>query len=333
MDVTTAGPQSGADTSMEPDSPPEPPLRWRLRRPPRAASPVRRNRRMMALFEGSVFAGPGLVLFAVLVLGPILMTIWRGFTDLSPFKPVTEFVGLKNFVDMFTSPGFQQVLGNTLIITVLVTLVPNAIGLGIALLLDKRGRLFTALRSIFFVPVVLSGVVVSVIWQGIFRVDGPLDQLFSGLGLDAPGWLSDPAIAIYTVSWIISWQVLGFCVVVYLAGLQAVPTELHEAATVDGANAWQRFRNVTWPMLAPAVTINTIMLMISGFKVYDQVQVLTGGGPGVNGTATIAFDVIRVGFLGNHIGYASAVATVMLLVVAFVSIVVLRLLQKREVSL
>lgn len=334
MNVIASPTDLGEDADRDSGSRPEVPLAQRhLRRGPRQRGGTPGRRRIARLFEGLVFAGPGLVLFVVLVLTPIVMTIAQSFTDLSPFKSTTAFIGLKNYVDMFASTQFHQVLWNTVVITVVVTLLPNAVGLGIALLLDRRGRLYTALRSVFFVPVVLSGVVISVIWQSILRIDGPVDQLFTGLGLTAPGWLADPSIAIYTVSGIISWQVLGFCVVVYLAGLQAIPGELQEAATVDGANWGQRFRNVTWPMLAPAVTINTIMLLITGFKVYDQVQVLTNGGPGVNGTATIAFDVIRIGFLGNHIGYASAVATVMLLFVAIVSVFVLRLLQKREVTL
>jgi multiple sugar transport system permease protein len=130
-----------------------------------------------------------------------------------------------------------------------------------------------------------------------------------------------------------SWQMLGFCVVVYLAGLQSVPPELHEAASLDGAGPLHRFRHVTWPLLAPALTINTVVLLITAFKAYDYVQVITNGGPGTGTTATVAFVILQTGFTADHEGYAAAMAVVMLAVVATAAAVVLRLLQRREVDL
>ena len=180
---------------------------------------------------------------------------------------------------------------------------------------------------------ILSGIVVSVIWQSLLRPDGVLNAVLVDLGIDsAPGWLSDPGIALFSISGILCWQLLGFCVVVYLAGLNAVPKELHEAAIVDGAGWWRRFASVTWPMIAPAVTITTVMLLISGFKVYEHILVLTNGGPGRNATASIAFDVIEKGVRGDRIGFAAAEATVMLAIIVLLSGVVLRLLQRREVN-
>jgi multiple sugar transport system permease protein len=126
---------------------------------------------------------------------------------------------------------------------------------------------------------------------------------------------------------------LGFCVVVYLAGLQGVPQELLEAAEIDGAGPLRRFRAVTWPLLAPSLTINTVVLLISAFKTYDYVKVITNGGPGSGATATIAFDVLQTGFDANHVGYASAMAVLMLVIVAVVTTVVLTFLRRREVDL
>jgi len=215
-----------------------------------------------------------------------------------------------------------------------VTIVPNVAGLGIALLLDRRGKFYNALRSVFFTPVILSSVVVSIVWSRLLDADGPLNQALRGLGVKhPPGWLSDPTYALFSVASIISWQMLGFCVVVYLAGLQGIPPELLEAAELDQAGPVRRFRHIVWPLLAPALTVNTVVLLISAFKTYDYIKVITNGGPGAGTTATIAFDVLQTGFDANHVGYASAMAMVMLVIVAVATAVALRILRAREVSL
>ncbi|WRZ96906.1 sugar ABC transporter permease [Streptomyces sp. NBC_00841] len=299
----------------------------------RPAPAPRRARSKGGLSRFAVFAAPGLLAYLALVLVPIGMTIGYSLTNKNPFNPPTRWVGLDNLTSLVSDDDFLKALQNTVVITVIVTLVTNAGGLAIALLLDRRGWLYNALRSVFFVPVVLSSVVVSVIWQAILVDDGLLNSMLSRLGVShPPGWLSDPSLALYTVSWVIAWQGLGFCVVIYLAGLQGIPQELHEAAAIDGCGPLMRFRHVTWPMLAPAVTINTVMSLIGGFKAYDQIQVLTNGGPGPGTTSTLAFQVIQTAFNGNHVGYASAMAVAMLVLVAAVSVVTLGLLQKREVS-
>ena len=280
------------------------------------------------------FAAPGLVAYLLFVLLPIGMSVRTSFTNRSLINNPGQWVGLRNYSNLLSDSDFTQALKNTIIITVIITVVANVAGLAIAMLLDRRGKLFNAMRAVFFTPVILSGVVVSVIWRAILSDDGLLDTMLRSLGVQhPPGWLSDPNIALYSVAFILTWQILGFCVVVYLAGLQGVPAELMEAAELDGAGKAARFRNVTWPMLAPALTINTVMLLISGFKVYDQIQVMTNGGPGNGTTSTIAFDVVQTTFTGNHIGYGAAMAVVMLVIIASVSVVTLRFLQRREITL
>ncbi len=220
------------------------------------------------------------------------------------------------------------------ILTLIVVIVPNVLGLVVALLLDRSGKLYNAMRSVFFTPMILSSVVVSVVWTRLLDTDGPLNQALRALGVDRPpNWLSDPDYALYSVASIISWQMLGFCVVVYLAGLQGIPVELQEASAIDGAGAFQRFRAVTWPLLAPSLTINTVVLLISAFKTYDYVKVITNGGPGAGTTATIAFNVLQTGFDANHVGYASAMAVTMLVDRRVATAVALRFLRGREVDL
>ena len=290
--------------------------------------PRKRHSVLIPVREFSGFALPGLFLYGLLVLVPIGWTVVLGFTDRNRFAPDTSWVGLDQFRRLLEDDQFWLVLRNTFVVTAIVVVVPNVLGLAIALLLDRDTLLYRLLRSVFFTPVILSGIVVSVIWQSMLRPDGVLNKVFGDVG-----WLSDPGIALYSISGILCWQMLGFCVVVYLAGLNGVPKELHEAAIVDGAGWWRRFRSVTWPMIASAVTINTVMLLISGFKVYEHVLVLTNGGPGRNTTASIAFDVIEKGVRGDRIGFAAAEATIMLCIIVALSGLVLRLLQRREVHL
>lgn len=280
------------------------------------------------------FGAPGLLFYACFVFAPLVLSVGYSFTNADAFGPDTKFTGFHNYLRLFQDPDFLMQLRVTTVLTFIIVLVPNLGGLAIAVLLNRQGRLYRALRTVFFVPVVLSSVVVSVVWQAMLTDGGLLDTVLKSLGVEhPPGWLSDPSIALYSVGSIASWQLLGFCTVVYLAGLQGVPDDLLEAAAIDGAGRWTRFRRVTWPMLAPALTINTVMLLITGFKTYDFVQVITHGGPGSGTTATVAYGVIQTGFTENKTGLASAMAVVMLLIVAAVSSVALRLLQRREVEL
>ncbi|MEV4575806.1 sugar ABC transporter permease [Nonomuraea jabiensis] len=275
------------------------------------------------------FVAPGVLVYGCFVLAPILLSFGYSLTNAGLYAPRTRFVGPDNYLRLLADPSFLTSLKVTTILTLIIVIVPNVAGVGVAVLLDRTGRLYRALRSVFFVPVVLSSVVVSVVWMAMLQDEGLINRL---LGVRV-GWLSDPGLALYSIGFIISWQMLGFCSVVYLAALQGVPQSLHEAAAIDGAGSWTRFRKVTWPLLAPALTTNTVMLLITGFKAYDHIQVLTAGGPGLGTTATVAFNVIQVGFTANRTGESSAMAILMLVIVAAVSSVVLRVLNRREVDL
>jgi multiple sugar transport system permease protein len=294
----------------------------------------RRSQALSRLWHFASFGGPGVAIYVCFVLAPIVISFGYSLTNYNPFNPPTKYVGLANYRLLFEDAEFLTSLRVTAILTVIVVVVPNVLGLAIAVLLDKRGWLYNALRSVFFVPMVLSSVVVSVIWTRLLDNEGPINQGLRALGVqEPPGWLSDPDYALYSLGAILSWQMLGFCVVVYLAGLQNIPIELLEAAAVDGAGPFRRFWRVTWPLLAPALTINTVVLLISAFKIFDHIQVITRGGPGTGTTATIAYNILETGFTANRLGYASAMAVVMLLIIAVAAAFALKLLQKREVNL
>lgn len=298
---------------------------------PRVRPKTHRHSRFL---QFSLFVVPALVVYLALVIVPMVMAIVTSTTDLNQFRAEVSFVGLENYIRLAQDPAFLRALSNTAIIAVLVTVVPNALGLGIAILLDRSGWIFNALRAAFFVPIVLSSVVVSVIWGMMLSDDGLINSMLKNFGVvDPPGWVSDPNIALYSVASVICWQSLGVAVVLFLAGLQGIPRELLEAAEIDGAGRFTRFRTVTWPLLAPVVTITVVLSLIGGFKVYDQVKVITNGGPGIGTTNTLAFDIVRYSVEAGQVGYGQAMATVMLAIIAFVSIFVLRLLQRREVDL
>ena len=303
-------------------------------RPSERTGPRRRRPVLPRLWHFASFGAPGVLVYVCFVLAPIIVSVGYSLTNYNPFNPPTEFVGVRNYRLLLTDSEFLTSLQVTTILTVIVVIVPNVLGLGIAVLLDRRGWLYNVLRSVFFVPIVLSSVVVSVIWTRLLDNDGPINQALRTLGVDnPPGWLSDPRYALYSVAAILSWQMLGFCVVVYLAGLQGVPADLLDAAAIDGAGPARRFWHVTWPLLAPALTINTVVLLISAFKIFDHIQVITHGGPGTGTTATIAYNVLQTGFIANRQGYASAMAVLMLVVIAVASAIALKVLQRREVEL
>ena len=293
----------------------------------------RGRRRWQTIGNFSIFVLPATLTFVAVVLVPIVWTLLIGLTNERAIRPITKFIGFDNYVSLLSNAQFQDVLLNTIVITLIVVIGGNLLGLAIALLIRPQSWFYSALRSVYFTPVILSSVVVAVIWRSLLVDQGLVNTVLRGFGVqNPPGWLSDPGIALYAISWILVWQVLGFTVVVFLAGLAGIPEDIEEAASLDGAKSFQRFRFITWPLLAPAFTINTVMLMISSFKVFDQIAVLTNGGPGTRGTATIAFEVVKTAFTEQRAGLASAMAGIMLIIIVIASSATLQLLQRREVS-
>ena len=276
---------------------------------------------------------PGLIAFAAFVLVPLILSIYFSFTNRSLLFPNDSFIGIANYVRLLTDTQFLETFGFTLVLTATTLIGVNAVGVGIALLLNWVGKLFFAMRMTFFIPVALSGVIIAFLWSTILTDNGLLNTGLRNLGLGqlAAHWLGTPITAQASVIVVSSWQALSLCVVVYLAGLQTIPGDLLDAAKIDGCGRVTAFRHVTWPLLAPSLTINSTLLLINGFKSYDIPVVLTATGPGY-ATSTVATEVIRVGFSLNRVGLASAMAVVLVIVVAIVTISVTSALQKREMS-
>lgn len=233
-------------------------------------------------YTGYVFVVPSLILYIIFFIYPFLASIYLSLTDWDGLKPAMNFVGLANYQRLLTDPLVGLALSHNIIWVIIGTISPVVIGLLISMLLwgNIRGRLF--FRTIYFMPVVLSAVVVGIIWGWIYNpLFGLVNRVLIALGLDSwtRGWLGDPGTALISVLVTAIWHYTGFCVVIFLAGLQNVDMDLVDAATVDGANAWQRFVNVILPQMAPVLTMVITYTLIGGFNVFDIVQIMTDGGP------------------------------------------------------
>ena len=273
--------------------------------------------------------GPNLALFGLFNYRPLLYNAWLSLHEWDFLSPVKVWVGLANYVETFTDPVFRRVLVNTVMMTggsVGLTLI---LGLGLALLLNQKlvGR--NAARAALFAPYVLSGAAVAVVWVFIFDPNyGLIRNLLWPFGIQAPNWLRDSSWAMPAVIIVYVWKNVGYSLVIFLAGLQAIPRELYEAATTDGANAWHRFRHVTLPGLAPITFFQLVTSTLLTFQSFDIIHTLTGGGP-ANATNTLIYYLYEQGFVGFKAGPAGVVAVVIFAILFVITVIQLRYLERR----
>jgi ABC-type sugar transport system permease subunit len=273
-------------------------------------------------------------LYVAFLLYPIASSLLTSLTDRNPLRAESTFVGLDNYRQLFADPRLLTSLRFTIVVVVVVTIVSNVVGLGFAMLLNRPSVGYRLMRTLIFIPQVLSGVIVAFIWRSILTQNGLLNTFLGNIGLaDQPiSWIGTPDLALLSVCVVVSWATIAFATVVYVAALQSVPGELYEAARIDGATALGRFRFVTLPMIAPGMTISIVLCLITTFKLYDVIAVLTGGGP-ANSTQTTAFYLITVAFTTNRFGYASAIAMFLLVATTVIAYSLTGLLRRREADL
>ncbi|MBI4924203.1 MAG: sugar ABC transporter permease [Devosia nanyangense] len=266
----------------------------------------------------------GMSLFYIL---PVISSFVLSFSKWDLLTPV-QWIGIGNYVAAVQDPTVQQALRNTLFFIAGYLPAVVAIGLGLALLLNHKLPGRTIFRAIYFVPVVTSWVAVSLVWKWLLNPQyGLINFGLSLLGIKGPGWLFDPNWAMPGVILTTVWKDIGFVAVIYLAGLQEIPENLGEAADIDGASAWQRFWTITWPMLAPTTFFVTTISLISSFQVFDQVFIMTGGGP-VGATTTMVQLIYKNAFSYSQMGYASAISWILFALI-FAITLAQNLLQKR----
>jgi multiple sugar transport system permease protein len=262
----------------------------------------------------ALLLAPALLLFALLTLYPLVRVLLLAFTATEHGFAEARFVGFENFVELQEGRAFRRAAWNTVAFALMATSSELLLGLALALLLDRAfpGRRWITL--VLLAPYVLSTIVVGAVWRAWFHYDiGFLNSVLRSIGLPGVPWLFDPNLALSSIVLVDVWQATPFCFLILYAGLRAIPPELHEAARMDGAGAWRRFRDVTLPLLAPYLLVAGLMRTVDSFKLFDKVYAMTGGGPG-NATETLSMHVHRLAFRFFDIGLASAAALVMVVV-------------------
>ncbi|WP_285240540.1 sugar ABC transporter permease [Pseudarthrobacter sp. MEB009] len=298
-----------------------------------APVPVSRGNRKQArrnTLIGWTFILPNFLGFLAFTLIPVIAAFALSFMEWTSFT-APRWVGLENFQRMLQSDTFWVALRNTVVYALGHVPLTMALALGLAMLLNRKLKGIGFFRVAIFFPYITSLVAVAVVWNMLFSPDnGPINQFLNAIGIaEAPGWTSSsdwamPAVIITSV-----WRDMGYYMILYLAGLQAVPTELYEAAEVDGASGWQRFWNVTIPSLRPTTFFVVVMLTVSSFKVFDLIVVMTNGGPG-RATTVLSQLIYQEGIGEGKFGYSSAISLVLFLIVLSITVLQFKLQQRRE---
>jgi raffinose/stachyose/melibiose transport system permease protein len=294
------------------------------------AWPARKLRKKIEL---TILLTPALVLFLGFVLLPMVIAAYYSLFNWGGFGPLNDFIGLHNYKVAFNDPVFVQAIEHTLILTGLALLIQGPLSLGIALLLNRkfRGRAF--MRLVIFAPYVLPPAVTAVMWSLLLQPSGFVDQVMKSVGLGGlvQLWLANIHLVLYTNFAVLTWQYIGFGIVLLLAGLQGIPAELKEAAAIDGATPWQVTRQVTLPLLAPTIRIWVFITVIGSLQVFDIVWILTGGGP-ANASTTMATYLFVDGFRSLEFGYGSAIAVIMFAFCLVFSLVYQRYALRRDTA-
>jgi multiple sugar transport system permease protein len=270
------------------------------------------------------FILPNFLGFAIFTLIPVIFSLILAFLNWDGSNAIT-FAGLNNFKRLVTDTTFKAALINTIIYSVGTVPLTLVAALGIAILLNKKIFARNFFRTVFFFPYVASLIAVAVVWNMIFNPSlGIVNNFLMAIGItNPPGWTSSTTWAMPVIIFVSIWKGMGYYMVIYLAGLQGIPKDLYEAASLDGANAWQKFRNVTWPMLTPTTFFVSIMLTISCFKVFDLVFMMTQGGPG-HSTMVLVNHIYNTAFKEFSYGYSSAISMVLFAIVLIVTLVQFR---------
>lgn len=281
-----------------------------------------------------LMSSPALLLLALFLGIPILLTFVLSFTNIrlvSPNPP--RFVGLNNFVRAFAhDPTFVRSLTNTAFFALIVVPCQSALALALAILVNAKVKGVTAFRTMIFMPVVTSMVVVSILWSFFYEENGLFNSVLNTLtggGWTAVAWLNNPGTAMPAVIVLSIWQAVGLHMIIWLAGLQGIDPALYEAADLDGVNGWQRFRYVTWPGLHSTMVFILVTITIAALGLFVQVDVMTSGGP-QDATSTLVYHAVRKGYREQDMGYGSAISLIFFLAVLAISLIQRRLTREKD---
>ena len=281
------------------------------------------------------FLIPAIIVCMIFIIYPMISSFYYSMTNWNGFTNEIEFTGFKNFITLFNDQRLKLSLLNNLKIVLMTILLQNGISLILALILDGQIKTKNILRTLIFLPIVLSPLVISYIWSYMYNYDmGIISNVldFLKLGILKKDWLGDPGIAIYAVTWVSIWQWIGFQMVIYLAAMQNIPTDVIEAAKIDGSGYFKSIFNITLPLIAPAFTINVILTTIGGLKTFDTIFVMTRGGPGF-ATDTITMNMYSQAFTNNRMGYGAAIGLILFALILIITLFQIGYLRRREIEL
>lgn len=291
------------------------------------------SRKTKQMIENLLFTIPSIILVTITIYIPFVMSGYYSLTKWNGISKDPVFIGLDNFKSLFSSSStFLQSIAFTGKYTILFVIFSNVFALAIAVALVQKIRLANFMRGLFFIPYIMSMTIVGFIWKFIFSQGFAALYKTTEWGWLNLSWLGDPKLAFFAVTFVGVWQQLGFYIVLYIAGLQAVPQDVLEAATVDGATSWKRFFKVTLPLLGPSITTCIFMSLTNALKVFDIILALTKGGPG-GSTYSATLDIYREAFQNNNYGLGSAKSLVFFVIVLVVTQLVLKFMNSREVDL
>ena len=286
------------------------------------------KRRYDSLPTVLLFVLPALIPLIVFWIYPILRTIYLSFTNWDYISPTYKLVGIKNYLSLFRNPRFYEALWHTLVFTA-GTLFPTIIlGLVLALLLVKNFRGSGILKFIIFSPWITPTVAISIVWSWIYKTDGGIaNTILTSLGMSPLKWIASSDTAMLSVIIVTIWKSLGYAMIFYLSALERVPGELYEAGALDGAFGWRQFVDITLPSISPTTFFLSIITMVNSLQAYDQIQVLTQGGP-AGSTRTLLYMYYQLGFQEFNMGQATAVAVVMIVLTAGLSLIQFKVSEK-----
>lgn len=275
---------------------------------------------------------PALLIYSIFFVIPAIAAFYYSFTDWRLDRIDLKFIGWDNFEKIFSDKTLILALKNTAIFAVVTVAGKNIIGLLLAVALNMRLKTKNLLRAIFYSPSILSILVISILFTPMLRTEGTINHVLEAVGLHSlsQAWLTNPSLVIWTIAIVSIWQSAGFQMAIYLAGLQSISQEYYEAAKIDGASSWKSFFKITLPLLLPAININLMLTLIGGLKVFSEVYVMTGGGPG-NASQVVGTIILRSFGEGNW-GLGTAVNTLLFVVVTIIAIPLLIFMRRKEVT-
>lgn len=293
----------------------------------RSASRTRRKRREYLLFL--LFIAPNAVLLAVFAYWPIVFNGILSLTSWDMVSPHIPFVGLANYKDMFSDTDFWWVILRTVLFSGAVVIGCVVAGLAVAILLNQKLRGRNVVRTVAFAPHILSGVAMGTVWLFIFDPQiGLMKMVLGKIGADGPAWMTDSNWALAGLIIVYLWKTIGFVAVVYVAGLQGMPTDLYEAAKLDGAGAWTLFRKITFPLLSPVTFFVVVVTIVATFQAFDVIAIMTDGGPG-DATTTISWYIYKEAFQALDAGHAGAGALVMFVILIAITAAQARFMERK----